>query len=217
MSSVIPDRTRDPFGKRAFDIVVAALVLAVVSPLMLGIALAIRRGSPGPVLFRGRRVGRNGADFDMLKFRTMVVGSDKGATSTSADDPRVTRTGAFLRRYKLDELPQLLNVLRGEMSLVGPRPQVRWAVDLYTPEERRLLLRRPGMTDFASLKYRNEAEILRGSADPDQAYLELIAPGKIRLGLHYVDRASLWTDLTILTATGLALVGVDPSWCLPRE
>jgi len=153
----------------------------------------------------------------MRKFRTMVVDADKiGPSSTAGDDPRITRPGKFMRRFKLDELPQLFNVLRGEMSFVGPRPQVQWAVDLYTPEERLLLSVRPGITDFASLRFRNEDEILKGSADPDKDYLEKIAPQKIKLGLHYVRNQSLLTDLKLIVATGLMVFGVSPEWCLPR-
>ena len=153
----------------------------------------------------------------MLKFRTMVADAERiGASSTAADDNRITHAGMFLRAHKLDELPQLINVLRGEMSLVGPRPQVQWAVDLYTSEERHLLDLRPGITDYASIRFRNEGEILRGSTDPDRDYIEQIAPGKMRLGLKYVRTNSLFVDLKILLATVLALVGRDPDWCLPR-
>jgi lipopolysaccharide/colanic/teichoic acid biosynthesis glycosyltransferase len=152
----------------------------------------------------------------MLKFRTMVVNADKlGGSSTSDDDARLTSAGKFMRRLKLDELPQLVNVVNGEMSFVGPRPQVEWAVNLYTPEERGLLTVRPGITDFASLRFRNEGEILRGSTDPDRDYLEKIAPQKIRLGLYYVRHYSLWVDVKIVVATLLSIAGLDPSWCLP--
>ncbi len=138
----------------------------------------------------------------MLKFRTMVVNADKiGGPSTSADDPRVTRIGAFLRRYKLDELPQLINVVKGEMSFVGPRPEVLDEVNKYTSEERKLLSVRPGITDWASIKFRNEGEILRGSPDPHATYLEKIRPEKVRLGLEYVDKSSLMTDIRIILGT----------------
>ena len=149
--------------KRALDAALAATGLIALAPLMLLLAVAIKLESRGPTLYRGTRVGLNGRDFTMLKFRTMIIGAERGPSSTSADDHRITRVGAVLRRFKLDELPQMLNVLRGDMSLVGPRPQVRWAVDLYRPEERLLLSVRPGITDYASIRYRNEAEILRGS------------------------------------------------------
>src|SRR6185437_14093478 len=154
----------------------ALIGVVALSPLFMAIAAWVKLSSPGPVLYAGLRIGRGGVPFRMLKFRTMVVNADAlGASSTSADDARLTSAGRVLRRFKLDELPQLVNVLRGDMSFVGPRPQVGWAVELYTPEERELLSVRPGITDFASLKFRNEGEILRGSADPDRDYLEKIA------------------------------------------
>jgi len=152
----------------------------------------------------------------MIKFRTMVIGADKlGPSSTARGDDRITRPGHFIRRFKLDEISQLINVFRGDMSLVGPRPQVQWAVDLYTPEERRLLDVRPGITDYASIRFRNEAEILAGSPDPDRDYLEKIAPLKIKLGLYYVGTYSLFTDLKLIVATILSVVGVNPEWSLP--
>jgi lipopolysaccharide/colanic/teichoic acid biosynthesis glycosyltransferase len=202
--------------KRASDALFASIILVVTSPFLVLTALAIKLTSKGPVFYRGIRVGRGNRDFQMLKFRTMVVTADQGPSSTSADDARITGVGKFLRRYKLDELPQFVNVLFGTMSVVGPRPQVRWAVDLYTNEQRHLLDVRPGITDFASLVYRNEGEILRGSTDPDRDYLEKIAPGKIALGLYYVRHCSLWIDMKIIAATALAIVGVDPNWCVPQ-
>lgn len=203
--------------KRFFDIVFSAIGLLLFSPLLGGLALWIKLADRGPCLYGGVRVGRGGKPFRMLKFRTMVVNADRlGPSSTSGDDPRITRPGRVMRRFKLDELPQLLNVLRGEMSFVGPRPQVQWAVDLYSPAERELLAVRPGITDFASLRFRNEAEILRGSTDPDKDYLERIAPGKIRLGLYYVRHHSIITDVKLILATALAVAGVDPEWCLPK-
>jgi lipopolysaccharide/colanic/teichoic acid biosynthesis glycosyltransferase len=204
--------------KRLFDIVVSLVGLAALLPAMTLIALLVKLGSKGPVLYRGVRVGKNGTPFHILKYRTMVVAAENlGASSTAGDDPRITRTGAFLRKWKLDELPQLWNVFIGEMSFVGPRPQVQWAVDLYTMEERDLLTVRPGITDYASLVFRNEAEILRGSVDPDRDYLIKIAPAKVRLGLAYVRKHNLGIDLTIILATLGALAGVDPTWCLPQS
>ena len=146
--------------------------------------------------------------FKMRKFRTMVVDADRiGGSSTPADDPRLTTIGKALRRWKIDEMPQLINVLLGEMSLVGPRPQVASDVARYTEDERRLLSVRPGVTDWASIEFRNEAEILRGHPDADNAYDELIRPEKIRLGLAYVDQRSLWVDLQILYLTAKAVLG----------
>lgn len=206
-----------PLSKRTIDLIIALLGLALLSPLLIAIAIWVELSSPGPVLYAGIRIGKDGAPFRMLKFRSMVVNADStGGSSTTADDVRLTSAGRFLRRFKLDELPQLVNVLRGDMSFVGPRPQVEWAVRLYNPEERQLLSVRPGITDFASLRFRNEAEILGGSSDPDRDYLDKIAPTKIRLGLFYVRNYSFAVDAKILTATLLSLAGVDPSWCLPQ-
>jgi lipopolysaccharide/colanic/teichoic acid biosynthesis glycosyltransferase len=195
-----------PIAKRTFDTALAALGLIVVSPVLAAIAIAIKTGSKGPLLYKGRRVGLDGVPFEMLKFRTMVVDADKiGGSSTPEDDPRVTPIGKKLRRYKLDELPQLLNVLKGDMSFVGPRPQVQWAVDLYTPEEREILRVRPGITDEASLKFSNEAEILKGSTDPDKDYIEKIHPEKMRLSLEYVRHRSFSGDLSIIARTAGAI------------
>lgn len=148
----------------------------------------------------------------MLKFRTMVVDADRiGGSSTPEDDPRVTRVGKVLRRYKLDELPQLWNVLKGDMSFVGPRPQVQWAVDLYSPEERAILEVRPGITDPASLKFSNEAEILKGSKDPDKDYIEKIHPEKMRLSLDYVRNRSFSGDLAIIARTAGSIIKLSGS------
>jgi lipopolysaccharide/colanic/teichoic acid biosynthesis glycosyltransferase len=194
-------------AKRATDIAVAATALAATVPLTVVAAWRIRHEDGGPILYRGTRVGRHGKTFAMLKFRTMVVDAGRlGGDSTAADDPRLTRTGRWLRRWKLDELPNLVNVLRGEMSLVGPRPQVAWDVARYTPVERRLLEVRPGITDWASIVFRNEGDIIAGP-DPDRAYDQLVRPRKIELGLAYVEHRSLRTDLGILFLTALAVIG----------
>jgi len=196
-------------GKRLFDLVVSSVALLVLSPLLIGLAIAIKAGSPGPVLYRGARIGMHKRPFAVLKFRTMAIDAEaNGPSSTSADDPRVTKVGAFLRRYKLDELPQLLNVFTGEMSLVGPRPQVAWAVDAYSAEEQRVLTLRPGITDWASIRFSNEGEILKGSTDPDRDYMALIHPEKMRLSLEYVDRISFATDVGILLRTAGTVLGV---------
>jgi lipopolysaccharide/colanic/teichoic acid biosynthesis glycosyltransferase len=196
-------------GKRLFDMVTASIVLVLISPVLLAIAIAIKAGSPGPVFYRGTRVGMDRRPFAMLKFRTMVIDAEaKGPSSTSADDPRITKLGAFLRRFKLDELPQIINVFKGEMSLVGPRPQVAWAVEGYSPEEQRVLTVRPGITDWASIRFSNEGEILKGSTDPDRDYMILIHPEKMRLSLQYVDRMSFGTDLGILLRTAGTVLGV---------
>jgi lipopolysaccharide/colanic/teichoic acid biosynthesis glycosyltransferase len=171
--------------------------------------------SPGPVFYRGARVGLGGKLFAMLKFRTMVVNAEAlGGSATAADDPRITTLGKFLRRYKLDELPQLLNVLFGDMSLVGPRPEVEKYVNLYSPGEKAILTVRPGITDWASIWNSNEAAVLEGSRDPEKAYEELIRPTKLTLQLLYVRNHSLFVDLKILVHTALKLFRED--W-LPKE
>lgn len=193
--------------KRLFDLVFSALGLIGLSPVLLAIAVWIKLDSPGSVLYKGVRVGLHGKLFNMYKYRTMVVNADEiGGSSTPDDDPRITRAGHFLRRYKLDELPQLINVLRGEMSLVGPRPQVEWAVALYSPVERQVLTVKPGITDYASVRFPNEGEILKGSTDPDKDYMEKVHPEKMRLSLEYVRTCSLWVDLSVIFQTIVAIV-----------
>lgn len=195
-----------PLLKRFVDFVGSALALVVLSPLLAFIAFRIKGFDGGPVLYAGKRVGKNGRSFDMYKFRSMVLNADKiGGSSTPDDDPRITPVGRFLRRYKLDELPQLLNVVKGDMSLVGPRPQVQWAVDLYTPEQREVLTVPPGITDYASVRFPNEGEILKGSTDPDRDYMEKIHPEKMRLSLEYVRNRSLLTDFKVLAQTAAAI------------
>lgn len=188
--------------KRVFDIVASALGLTLLSPVLAGIALAIKFEDGGPVFYRGERVGRNGRLFRIFKFRSMVVDAEKmGASSTTLHDPRITRVGGHVRAHKLDELPQLINVLMGDMSFVGPRPQVRWAVDLYSPEERLVLSVRPGITDPASLHFSNEGELLKDSLDPDKDYMTKIHPEKMRLSMRYVRQQSLWLDFKIILQT----------------
>jgi lipopolysaccharide/colanic/teichoic acid biosynthesis glycosyltransferase len=197
-----------PPAKRLFDLFLSLIGLLVLSPLIAIVALLIKIDSEGPVFYQGERVGQFGKPFRIYKFRTMVADGDKvGSSSTPDDDPRITRVGSILRRYKLDELPQLINVVKGEMSLVGPRPQVQWAVDLYTPEERQILTVRPGITDYASLRFRNEGEILKGSSDPDREYMERIHPEKMRLGLEYVRTRSFLTDIEVIVQTFFAVFG----------
>ena len=188
--------------KRLFDILASGLGLLVLSPLFLVLAVWIPLDSQGPVFYRQTRVGRGGRDFRIFKFRTMRVGADKGSLVTiGGRDPRVTRVGAFLRRLKLDELPQLLNVLVGDMSLVGPRPEVRKYVDLYTPEQLHVLDVRPGMTDAASIKYRNESELLGQVEDPEDYYIHVILPDKLAINLDYVRNHSFWGDIKLIFKT----------------
>lgn len=198
--------------KRVIDVAVAAALLVASSPVLAAAAVAIWLHDRGSVLYRAVRVGKDGVPFVMFKFRTMVVDAERlGGDSTAADDPRLTPIGIRLRRWKLDELPQFLNVLRGDMSLVGPRPQVAADVAKYTDDERRLLTVLPGITDWSSIRFRNEAEILAGHPDPDFAYDTLIRDDKIRLGLLYVDSRSLRVDLRILCDTVVAVFGGDPT------
>jgi len=193
--------------KRLFDIAVSFCGLVVLSPLLAACAVWIAFDSSGAVFYRGVRAGRWGRPFRICKLRTMVPDAEQiGGAETPANDPRITRAGHFLRKYKLDELPQLLNVLKGEMSLVGPRPEVMDEVAGYTTEENQLLLVRPGITDWASIRFRDEDEILRGCTDPHRAYHELIRPEKVCLGLHYIRHRSFAMDLHILWLTLLAVL-----------
>ncbi len=192
--------------KRGLDVVVSLVGLALFLPLMLVLALWVMCDSRGPILYRQVRVGRNGHDFRLLKFRSMRVDADRlGLITVGGRDPRVTRAGYYLRKYKLDELPQLLNVLRGDMSLVGPRPEVRKYVDLYTPEQLRVLTVRPGITDLASLRYRHENDLLAQAEDPDTYYIETVMPAKLALNLEYIDHQSFWGDLRLIGQTVVAV------------
>jgi lipopolysaccharide/colanic/teichoic acid biosynthesis glycosyltransferase len=189
------------------DLLLAALALVVLSPLLGLVALLVRLDSPGPVLHRALRAGRFGRPFRLYKFRSMVANAAAlGPGITAAGDARVTRLGNFLRRYKLDELPQLLNVLRGEMSLVGPRPEDPRYVALYTPQQRQVLAARPGITSPASLRYRSEEQLLLAGADWESLYLNSILPAKLALELDYFSRRTVWSDLSVLARTALAVL-----------
>jgi lipopolysaccharide/colanic/teichoic acid biosynthesis glycosyltransferase len=193
-------------GKRAFDVAVSLAAIIVLIPVLVVIAVAVKLDSPGPVLYRQERVGRNGR-FRLLKFRTMVVDADRLAPNVSATgDPRVTRLGRFLRRWYLDELPQLLNVLRGDMSLVGPRPETPEFVALLTPEERRLLTVRPGLAGPSTLAFMNEAELLAEAADPVSHYATTILHDRVRADLSYLEHRSIRYDIRLLCAQVLAIV-----------
>lgn len=197
--------------KRAFDLVVSFCGLLVLSPVMLICAVLVWLTSEGPVFFRQERMGRNGKPFHILKFRSMVQNAPSlGGALTAGRDPRVTRVGAFLRKTKLDELPQLINVFKGEMSFVGPRPEVRKYVEKYPEDYAELLRVRPGITDIASLKYRHETEILGQYPDPEKAYVEVVLPDKIALGKEYIRRSSLWLDLKLILMTALRMSESGP-------
>lgn len=193
-------------GKRVMDVACAGIGLILLSPLLLIISLAVWLADRGPVLYRQERVGRGGVPFTMLKFRSMVPDADRlGRLVTVGGDSRVTPVGQWLRRLKLDELPQLINVLRGDMSLVGPRPEVSRFTDLYTRDQRRVLELVPGITDPASIKYRDEEGVLASYDDPDQAYIEIIMPDKIAINLNYAERATVWSDLAVVLRTLLRI------------
>lgn len=188
--------------KRGFDVLASLTGLVLLSPVLAVVALAIKLTSPGPVFFRQERVGRGFRRFEILKFRTMVPDAPKlGGQLTAGEDPRITRVGRLLRKIKLDELPQLINVLKGDMSFVGPRPEVPRYVEIFRDDYRELLTVRPGITDLASLKYRDESEVLGRSSDPETTYVEQVLPEKIALGKQYLRRSSLWFDVGLIFKT----------------
>lgn len=188
--------------KRVFDVLLSAFGLVILSPLLLICAVWVLVDSKGPVFYKQDRVGRKGLIFKLIKFRSMKTGSDRsGLLTIGGRDARITRSGYYLRKYKLDELPQLLNVIRGDMSLVGPRPEVPKYVALYTPEQRLVLEVRPGITDWASLKYFDENEILGKTEDPEQVYINEIMPIKLSINIEYLHSRSLLTDFKIILLT----------------
>lgn len=188
--------------KRFFDFIVALLGILLLLPLFISIAFWIKIDSPGKIFFRQIRVGKEGKEFKIFKFRTMVNDADKeGKLLTIGKDFRITKSGQFLRKYKLDELPQLINVLRGEMSLVGPRPEVPYYVSLYNEEQKQVLKVSPGITDLASLQFYHESELLASVNDPEKYYIDSILPEKLRLNLIYVNQATLWQDIKIIILT----------------
>lgn len=188
--------------KRLLDLILTIPGLIVISPILIIVYVIVYAEDRGPVFFRQSRVGLNGKSFKMFKFRTMIVDAEKyGGQLTVGKDARITRVGYWLRKFKLDELPQLFNVVTGEMSLVGPRPEVIRYVELYNDEQRRVLKLKPGITDLASIKYSNENDILANSADPDKAYIEQIMPEKIAINLDYAVSASLVADFVVILKT----------------
>ena len=188
--------------KRLFDVLASGVGLIVLSPLFLFLAIWIKMDSKGPVFYRQVRVGRINKDFRIFKFRSMHVGADKGSLVTiGGHDSRITRSGYFIRKFKFDELPQLINVFLGDMSLVGPRPEVRHYVDYWTPEQMHVLDVRPGITDPASIKFRNENELMEKAEDPERYYIEVIMQEKIKLYLEYVDKHNFWYDLALIFKT----------------
>lgn len=188
--------------RRTFDVSASSVGLLLLSPVLLIAALLVKLSSPGPILFRQVRVGLKGKPFEILKFRTMRTDAERvGGQLTVGDDPRITPIGKVLRKWKLDEFPQLINVVRGEMALVGPRPEVPRYVELYSPAQRRVLDVRPGITDPASVAFRSESELMGNHPDPERFYIEEIMPEKLRLNIEYLNRRTLLTDLGVIFGT----------------
>lgn len=193
--------------KRAFDLFFTIIGLLVLSPFFLIIVFLVKFDSKGGSFYFQKRVGQNNKDFVLIKFRTMEIDSDKkGLITIGNNDARITKIGYYLRKYKIDELPQLINVFWGEMSLVGPRPEVRKYVNLYTIEQKKVLSVQPGITDFASIKFRNENEILAKSANPNKCYVEDIMPEKLKLNIIYIEKMSLVTDFKIIIFTIISVI-----------
>jgi putative undecaprenyl-phosphate galactose phosphotransferase len=192
---------------RFFDFILSLVGLVVLAPIFIVLAIWIKTDSKGPVFYKQVRVGQNGIDFGLFKFRSMVVDADKkGLITVGGRDPRITRSGYFIRKYKLDELPQLINVLVGDMSLVGPRPEVRKYVDLYTDEQQKVLSVKPGITDYASIEYMDENEILGKSSDPEKTYIEEIMPEKIKYNMKYIQNKNVSEYFKIIFLTLLKIV-----------
>ncbi|MBR1991421.1 MAG: sugar transferase [Bacteroidales bacterium] len=188
--------------KRLCDIVLSALGLIIFCPLFLVLSIWVALDSTGGVFYRQTRVGRGGRDFKLLKFRSMRIGADKKGLITIGDkDARITKSGYYIRKYKFDELPQLINVLKGDMSFVGPRPEVRKYVDLYTAEQLCVLNVRPGITDPASIQYSNENELLEKAENPEQYYINTVMPDKLRINLEYLEKRTLWSDFKVIIKT----------------
>ena len=207
IAAVLDRRKPQLVLKRLMDVAISGCALLVLWPLLLLIALAIKLDDPGPVFYRQVRVGKGGKEFRIFKFRTMVVDADrKGLQITVGRDSRITRMGALLRKTKLDELAQLLNVFLGQMSFVGPRPEVPRYVAMYTPYQRQVLLVRPGITDYASIAYRNENDLLEGAQDPERMYIDEIMPAKIELNMKYLHEISPLADIRLMFSTVAAVI-----------
>lgn len=193
--------------KRFFDTLFSLLTLIILSPVFLLISMLIMLSSKGGIFFKQERIGKNGNPFNLFKFRTMKPGSDKlGLITVGGRDPRITGIGYFLRKYKIDELPQLFNILKGEMSFVGPRPEVKKYVDRYSEEQKKILNIKPGLTDYASIEFYNESEILAEYDDPEQAYIKEIMPKKLSLNLKYIQESGFFTDCKIMAKTILRIL-----------
>jgi lipopolysaccharide/colanic/teichoic acid biosynthesis glycosyltransferase len=198
--------------KRTFDITFSFLLILLFSPLLLLFSILIWKQDWHSPFYVAPRVGKNEKIFKMIKFRSMIVNADKsGVDSTSANDSRITPLGNFIRKYKIDELPNFFNILLGEMSFVGPRPNVKRETELYTIEEKHLLTVRPGITDLASIVFSDEEDILEGSLDPDLDYNQLIRPWKSRLGIFYINKRSIWMDIQLMFLTAVAIISKTKS------
>ena len=189
------------FLKRIFDIISSTIVLIVLSPLLIFISVWIALDSPGGIFYKQIRIGKDEKPFKLLKFRSMRPDSDKSGQLTIGNDNRVTKVGRFIRRYKLDELPQLINIIRGEMSVVGPRPEVPKYVNMYSAEQKEVLLALPGLTDYASLEYLDEQKVLGAAADPESVYIEEVMPAKLKLNLKYINERNFWLDIKLIFRT----------------
>ena len=189
------------FVKRFFDITSSVAVLLILSPVLILIALVISIDSKGGAFYKQERIGKNNKPFKLLKFMSMRRSSDRGSKITIGKDPRITKIGAFIRQYKIDELPQLINIVKGDMSVVGPRPEVKQYVNLYSDEQLKVLSVKPGLTDFASIAYFNEQELLGKAEDPHEMYVETIMPQKLKLNLEYIEKKNFKTDLLIIVRT----------------
>lgn len=194
-------------AKRLFDILFSVLVLLIITPILVLISILIKAGSKGPVFFRQVRIGKGGKEFNIFKFRTMFLDADKkGLLTIGGRDPRVTTVGYYLRKFKMDELPQFLNVFLGDMSIVGPRPEVKKYVEMYTQEQRKVLSVRPGITDYASILYKNENDVLASYPNPEKAYIEIVMPHKLKINLDYIANQSFWMDLKIIALTAKGVI-----------
>lgn len=188
--------------KRIFDLIASLIGIILLLPVYIVLSIMIVMDSRGGIFYKQTRVGKDNKDFKLFKFRTMVTGADrKGLITVGARDSRVTKIGYYLRKYKMDELPQLFNVFLGDMSLVGPRPEVRKYVEMYSPEQMKVLSVKPGITDYASIEYSNENEILAKAVDPDKEYIEVIMPAKLELNLRYIREQGIMTDIKLILKT----------------
>jgi lipopolysaccharide/colanic/teichoic acid biosynthesis glycosyltransferase len=188
-------------AKRIFDIVSSIIALVIFSPVLIIISVWIVLDSRGGIFYRQIRVGKNRKEFGLYKFRSMRPDSDKAGQITIGNDARVTKVGRFIRRFKIDEIPQLINILKGDMSVVGPRPEVPKYVNMYSEEQLKVLTVLPGLTDFASIEYLDEQKILGAAPDPDKAYIEEVMPSKLKLNLKYIAERSFWLDIKLIFRT----------------